>query len=84
MTIKRTKKPKIFSAYRLSEKAVSLVKNAAESTGKSEAEIVEECVIGQVDTVVSAEMVRRKIAASPEAMAAVQNALKSVDKIKKR
>ena len=83
MAIKRTKKPKIFSAYRLSENAVSLVKNAAEATGKSEAEIVEECVVGQVETVVTAEMVRRKIAANPEAMAAVQNALKSVDRKKK-
>src|SRR5436190_2201043 len=62
--------PKKLSAYRLSDEAVLLVKKASAQTGRSEADIVDHCIISMAETVVEKFKRRRSLPADPQVVAA--------------
>jgi hypothetical protein len=61
------KKVKKIKSFRLSPEVTELVARAAEESGKSEGEIVEACILGQVDCVTTFAVRQREKTVSPRA-----------------
>jgi hypothetical protein len=64
------KNPKKLSVYRLSHEAVLLVKKASAETGRSEADIVDHCIVEMAESVVQKFKRRRSLPDNTQVVAA--------------
>jgi hypothetical protein len=62
---------KIVRSFRLSPEAVNLLIRAADESGRAQGEMIEECIIERIESVLAARRVRRSVLTDSEAVTAV-------------